>query len=286
MNLPGSKVVLQTKSCPQIPGMIPVIQTESLTKVYRTLKAVDNVSLSIEAGEIFGLLGPNGAGKSTLMKMLVTLLPPTEGRATIAGCDLLKQPALVRRAIGYVPQLLSADAMLTGYENLLIFAKLYDLPKSDRESRIAEALKSADLQSVANDLVGTYSGGMIRRLEIVTAMLHRPRVLFLDEPTVGLDPVARNSVWQQIRDLVARYGTTVVLTTHFMEEANVLCNRIAIMSRGKIRALGSIAELKAQMNQPNASLDEVFAHYASSTEEAGERIRDIADTRRASIRLG
>ncbi|WP_010586202.1 ABC transporter ATP-binding protein [Schlesneria paludicola] len=263
-----------------------VIETRSLTKAYGTLKAVDGLSLSIEAGRIFGLLGPNGAGKSTLMKMLVTLLPPTSGSATIAGCDLLKHPAQVRRSIGYVPQLLSADAMLSGYENLLIFAKLYDLPKADREARIADALQSADLQNVASHLVSSYSGGMVRRLEIVTAMLHRPKVLFLDEPSVGLDPVARSSVWQQIRELVANYGTTVVLTTHFMDEANALCDRIAIMSIGKIRALGSVAELKAGMNRPDATLDEIFAYYSRSTVESGERIRDIANTRRASARLG
>ena len=221
-----------------------------------------------------------------MMKMLVTLLPPTSGSATIAGFDLLKQPALVRRSIGYVPQLLSADAMLTGYENLLIFGQLYDLQGADRRDRISQALKSAGLQDVANNLVGTYSGGMIRRLEIVTAMLHRPRVLFLDEPTVGLDPVARHSVWRQIHGLVSETGTTVVLTTHFMDEADALCDRIAIMNAGKVCALGSVDELKAAMNNPGATLDDVFTHYAGAIDQTGEQFRDIATTRNAAARLG
>jgi ABC-2 type transport system ATP-binding protein len=263
-----------------------IIETRSLTKKYQSVTAVDALSLSISAGQVFGLLGPNGAGKSTVMKMLVTLLPPTSGTATIAGFDLLKQPAQVRRSIGYVPQLLSADAALTGYENLLIFAQLYDLPRQERAVRIQDALKSAALQDVANNLVGTYSGGMVRRLEIVTAMLHRPRVLFLDEPTVGLDPVARQSIWRQIRGLVMEFGTTVVLTTHFMDEADALCDRIAIMNAGKVSALGSVDELKAGMKNPGATLDDVFSHYAGTVERTGEQFRDIATTRNAAARLG
>ena len=263
-----------------------VIETRSLTKKFRQLTAVDALTLAISPGQVFGLLGPNGAGKSTVMKMLVTLLPPTSGTATIAGYDLLKQPGLVRKSIGYVPQLLSADAMLTGYENLLIFAQLYDLPRSDRATRIEQALQSAGLRDVAQQLVGTYSGGMIRRLEIVTAMLHRPRVLFLDEPTVGLDPVARHSIWRQVHSLVAEFGTTVVLTTHFMDEADALCDRIAIMSSGKVCALGTVDELKAGMNSPGATLDDVFSHYAGAIEKTGEQFRDIATTRSAAVRLG
>jgi ABC-2 type transport system ATP-binding protein len=263
-----------------------VIETHALTKRFHHVTAVDGLTLAVSEGQVFGLLGPNGAGKSTVMKMLVTLLTPTSGTAAIAGYDLVTQPALVRRSIGYVPQLLSADGMLTGYENLLIFAQLYDLPRRERAARIDRALTSAGLYDVANRLVNTYSGGMIRRLEIVIAMLHRPRVLFLDEPTVGVDPVARHAIWGQVHALVAEHGTTVVLTTHMMEEADALCDRIAIMTLGKVCALGSVDELKAAMGVPGATLDDVFAHYSGSATPTGERYRDVATTRRAAARLG
>lgn len=263
-----------------------VIETRSLTKRYERVAAVDALNLSVRAGEIFGLLGPNGAGKSTVMKMLVTLLPPTSGTATIAGMDLRTQPALVRKSIGYLPQLLSADAMLTGYENLLIFAQLYDLPRRERAARIEAALESAGLSKEAHQLVSRYSGGMIRRLEIVTAMLHRPRILFLDEPTVGLDPVARHGIWNQVRNLVAAFGTTVVLTTHLMDEAENLCSRIAMMNRGKVCALGTVDELKAGVKVERASLEDVFSFYAGSIEDTGEQFRDVANIRRSAARLG
>lgn len=275
-----------TAAPPTAPKSEAVIETRSLTKKYERVTAVDALNLSIGGGEIFGLLGPNGAGKSTVMKMLVTLLPPTSGTATIAGMDLLAQPALVRKLIGYVPQLLSADAMLTGYENLLIFAQLYDLPRHERKSRIEEALESAGLSREAHHLVSRYSGGMIRRLEIVTAMLHRPRVLFLDEPTVGLDPVARHGIWNQVRQLVAESGTTVVLTTHLMDEAENLCGRIAMMNRGQVCALGTVDELKAGVNVAGATLEDVFSFYAGSIEATGEQFRDVANTRRSAARLG
>jgi ABC-2 type transport system ATP-binding protein len=263
-----------------------IIETHSLTKRFHHLTAVDGLTLAVSEGQVFGLLGPNGAGKSTLMKMLVTLLPPTSGTAKVAGHDLLGQPALVRRSIAYVPQLLSADGMLTGYENLLILAQLYDLPRKERAARIDQALTSAGLQDAAHHLVNTYSGGMIRRLEVVTAMLHRPRILFLDEPTVGLDPVARHAIWRQIQALVAEHGTTVVITTHLMEEADALCDRIAIMNSGIVCALGSVDELKAAMQVPGATLDDVFTHYSGSSLKTGEQFRDIATTRRAAARLG
>jgi ABC-2 type transport system ATP-binding protein len=263
-----------------------IIETHALTKRFGHLTAVNELTLAVSEGQVFGLLGPNGAGKSTLMKMLVTLLPPTSGTAKVAGYDLLSQPALVRRSIGYVPQLLSADGMLTGYENLLIFAQLYDLPRKERAARIDQALTSAGLQDAAHHLVNTYSGGMIRRLEVVAAMLHRPRVLFLDEPTVGLDPVARHAIWRQVEGLVAQHGTTVVITTHLMDEADALCDRIAIMTSGRICALGSVDELKAAMQTPDATLDDVFSHYSGSATTTGERFRDIGTTRRAAARLG
>jgi ABC-2 type transport system ATP-binding protein len=271
---------------PLATGPVWIIETHSLTKRFRDLTAVDGLTLAVSEGQVFGLLGPNGAGKSTLMKMLVTLLPPTSGTAKVAGYDLLGQAALVRRSIGYVPQLLSADGMLTGYENLRIFPQLYDLPRKERATRIDAALTSANLQDAAHRLVNTYSGGMIRRLEVVAAMLHRPRVLFLDEPTVGLDPVARHVIWHQIQDLVAEHRTTVVITTHLMEEADALCDKIAIMNSGKICALGSVDELKTAMQIPGATLDDVFSHYSGSSTKTGERFRDIGTTRRAAARLG
>lgn len=194
----------------------PVLEAFSLTRRFGEHTAVDGFSVSVKRGEVFGLLGPNGAGKTTILKMLTTLLPPTSGNARIAGFDIVRQSADVRRVIGYVPQLLSADGALTGYENLLIFAKLYDIPRADREARIRSALAFMGLVDAAQQVVRTYSGGMIRRLELAEAMLHRPRVLFLDEPTVGLDPLARNTVWQHIEQLRADYGTTIVLTTHLM----------------------------------------------------------------------
>jgi ABC-2 type transport system ATP-binding protein len=240
----------------------------------------------VEAGEVFGLLGPNGAGKSTAIKMLTTLLPPSSGRAKIAGFDLKSQAAEVRWRIGYVPQALSADDTLTGYENLLIFAKLYNIPRRERESRVRQALVFMGLQDVANRLVHQYSGGMIRRLEIAQSILHQPLVLFLDEPTVGLDPLARAAVWEQVRQLRDNYGTTIILTTHFMEEADNLCSRVAIMHQGRVIAIGTPAELKASLGKSGATLDEVFIHYTGDQLALGGSYRDVSRTRRTARRLG
>src|ERR1700733_2678473 len=215
-----------------------VIDVQSLTRRYGALVAVDHLKFSVSSGATFGLLGPNGAGKSTLIKMLTTLLPVTEGTAKIAGFDLVKHPELVRKKIGYVSQMLSADGDLTGYENLLISAKLYGIPRSERKQRIAQGLDFMELGGVAAKLVKHYSGGMIRRLEIAQAMLHRPSVLFLDEPSVGLDPFAKQSVWQNIRDLRSEFGTSILMTTHDMEEADQLCETIAFMYQGELAALG------------------------------------------------
>lgn len=185
----------------------PALRTEGLTRRFGSHTVVDNVSLSVAEGEVFGLLGRNGAGKSTFIKMLTTLLPPTAGSALVEGFDILRQPARVREVIGYVPQALSADGELTGYENLLVFAQLYDIPRALRQQRIGEALDFMGLKAAASKLVATYSGGMIRRLEIAQSMLHRPKLLFLDEPTVGLDPVARETVWAHLRPLRANLAT-------------------------------------------------------------------------------
>jgi ABC-2 type transport system ATP-binding protein len=255
-----------------------------LTRRFDTITAVDALTISVSTGEVFGLLGPNGAGKTTVIKMLTTLLPPTSGQATVAGYDIVRQPARVRRVIGYVPQALSVDGSLTGYENLLIFAKLYDIPRRERETRLRDALAFMGLSDSAGKLVREYSGGMIRRLEIAQSTLHRPQVLFLDEPTVGLDPLARKAVWEHVERLRDDYGTTIVLTTHYMEEADNLCSRVAIMHLGKVATIGTPEELKASIG--GGTLDDVFVHYAGDALESGGSYRETASERRMAKRLG
>ena len=262
----------------------PILETQSLTKRFKTLTAVDDFSITIEPGEMFGLVGPNGAGKTTVIKMLTTILKPNSGNALVASYDIIRHSAQVRRVIGYVPQMLSADGSLTAYENLLIFAKLYHIPRGERESRIRDSLAFMGLAEVADKMVHDYSGGMIRRLEIAESMLHRPRVLFLDEPTVGLDPIARKAVWDHIRRLRADYGTTILLTTHYMEEADELCNRVAIMHLGKVAAIGTPAELKATVGE-SATLDDVFVHYSGYEVDSGGNYREVSRTRRTARML-
>jgi ABC-2 type transport system ATP-binding protein len=262
-----------------------ILVTDHLSRRFGSLRAVDDVSLTINSGEMFGLLGRNGAGKSTLIKMLTTLLPPTAGTATVGGFDIRREPARVRHCIGYVPQALSADGELTGYDNLLIFAKIYDLSAKGREQLIQDSLHFMGLEDAASKLVKTYSGGMIRRLEIAQSMLHRPEILFLDEPTIGLDPVAREAVWSHVCRLRKTYGTTIFLTTHYMEEAQELCTRIAIMRRGKIVTLGTPAELKAAHAGGNATLEEIFAHHTEDDHESGGGYRDAIKTRKTARRL-
>jgi ABC-2 type transport system ATP-binding protein len=218
--------------------------------------------------------------------MLTTLLPPTSGNASVAGFDIIRQAARVRRVIGYVPQALSVDGSLTGYENLLIFAKLYDIPRKERQIRIRDALAFMGLSDAADKLVREYSGGMIRRLEIAQSTLHRPRVLFLDEPTIGLDPLARKAVWEHVERLRDDYGTTIVLTTHYMEEADSLCSRVAIMHLGKVAIIGTPTELKASIGGSEKTLDDVFVHYAGDTLEVTGRFRETASERRMAKRLG
>lgn len=263
-----------------------ILETRALTRRFGKAIAVNDLNLTVQAGEVFGLLGPNGAGKSTAIKMLTTLLPPSAGGATIAGLDLTRQAATVRRAIGYVPQSLSADGSLTGYENLLIFAKLYDIPRKKRENYIQELLNFMGLQDAAHRLVQQYSGGMIRKLEIAQAILHQPLVLFLDEPTVGLDPLARSNVWELVERLRSNFGTTVFLTTHFMEEADSLCDRIAIMHQGQVIVTGTPTELKASLNKEDATLDDVFIHYTGDLLASGANYRETSRIRRTAQRLG
>lgn len=262
----------------------PAVTISALTRRFGALTAVDRATFTVVSRSIFGLLGPNGAGKTTVIKMLTTLLSPTEGTAMVAGFDIVTQPRAVRNHIGYVSQMLSADGELTGYENLLISAKLYGVPARERKRRIDQAFEFMELGDSAHRMVGHYSGGMIRRLEIAQSMLHRPAVLFLDEPTVGLDPVARHSVWRRIRDLRSEFGTTILLTTHDMEEANRLCEVVAFMHQGKLAALGSPAELKAALGK-DATLEDVFIrHTGTALSERGD-YRDVARTRRTAERL-
>jgi ABC-2 type transport system ATP-binding protein len=263
-----------------------ILETTALTRNFGKLTAVDALNLTIEQGEVFGLLGPNGAGKTTVIKMLTTLLPPTAGKAYVAGLDIAKEASSVRRLIGYVPQALSVDGSLTGYENLLIFAKLYDIPSRQREARLREALRMVGLTDAADKLVRQYSGGMIRRLEIAQSTLHRPGLLFLDEPTVGLDPLARQAVWQHIQQLRVDYRTTIFLTTHDMEEADQLCSRIAIMHLGKVVITDAPDRLKASIGKPDATLGDVFIHYAGDSLESGSSYRETSRGRRKARRLG
>lgn len=221
-----------------------VIETHQLTKAYGPIIAVDKLDITVESGEIFGLLGPNGAGKSTTISMLCTILKPTSGSATVNGFDIVKDANKVRKSIGIVFQDPSIDDRLTGRENLQIHADLYGVPVSERKQRIDRILKLVELEDRADDLMRTYSGGMRRRLELGRGLIHYPKVLILDEPTVGLDPQTRDHLWKYILDLKEEHDITVVLTTHYMDEADKLSDRIAIMDYGKIVILDTPQELK------------------------------------------
>jgi len=220
------------------------IETSDLTKRYGELAAVDRLNIKVKQGEIFGLLGPNGAGKTTVISMLCTMLRPTEGSAKVNGFDIVSQPDNVRRSIGIVFQEPSVDDELTGLENLLLHAMWYGVPRDVRRDRIKEVLELVGLENRKNDLVKTYSGGMRRRLEIGRGLIHHPEVLFLDEPTLGLDPQTRGQIWDYIADLAEKEEMTVVLTTHYMEEAEELCDRIAIIDQGKVVVLDTVDALK------------------------------------------
>ena len=256
---------------------------------FATHLAVDHVNLSIAPGEMYGLLGPNGAGKTTTIRMITTLLTPTTGSVRVFGIDATARPMLVRRVIGYVPQALSADANLTGVENVELFARLFDVPRRERKRRVADALDAMGLTEAAGRLAGTYSGGMVRRLELAQSLISAPRLLVLDEPTVGLDPIARGVVWEYIAKLRAEHQMTVLMTTHYMDEADTYCDRVSLMHRAKIRVTGRPEELRAGLGD-DATLDDVFRHYTGDTldkapeEEGG--LRDVRRTRRTARRLG
>jgi ABC-2 type transport system ATP-binding protein len=224
-----------------------VIETKDLTKKFGSLTAVDSVNIKVEQGEIFGLLGPNGAGKSTIISMLCTILKPTSGTALVNGYDIVRQPSLVRKSIGIVFQDPSVDDRLTGRENLEMHADLYDVPKSEMKLQIEKVLELVELSDRSDDFVRNYSSGMRRRLEIARSLVHTPKVLFLDEPTIGLDPQSRDHIWSYIRELLKAEDVTIILTTHYMEEADKLCKRVAIVDHGQIVALDTPESLKEKL---------------------------------------
>jgi ABC-2 type transport system ATP-binding protein len=249
------------------------IRTDRLRKQFGTFVAVRNVSFEVADGENFGLLGPNGAGKSTLIRLLTTLVEPTSGTAEVAGHDVRREPAAVRRAIGVIPQAFTSDLNLTAAENLDFYAKLYSISARRRQPMVRDLLEAVGLSAWRDRLVGTFSGGMRRRLEIARSLMHEPRVLFLDEPTTGLDPVSRLHMWDMIRRLKARTGVTLFLTTHDMEEAEQLCAQLAIFDHGAIVAQGSPARLKAQVG--GHTLQDVLIALT------GRALRDAADEKQS-----
>jgi ABC-2 type transport system ATP-binding protein len=264
------------------------VDVSDLIVQYGDVVAVDGVSFQVASGEVFGLLGPNGAGKTTAIRVLTGLLRPVAGDARVFGYDVTRQTMRVRQLIGYVPQQLSIDAALSGWENVWLFARLFDVPRRERADRIDEALGVVGLRESAQRLAATYSGGMIRRLELAQALVNRPRLLILDEPTIGLDPLARASVWERVEALRQELGMTVLLTTHYMEEADALCHRLAVMHRGTIRAEGTPRSLKAQVGG-TATLDDVFRHFAQDTEGldgSHESFSSVRRARRTAHRVG
>ena len=248
--------------------MTPAIDCRHLTHRYGDFTAVDDLTLRVEIGETMGLLGPNGAGKTTVVRLLTTLAPIQSGEVSIFGLDARRQTMDIRYNLGYVPQQVSIEPELTGRQNVEWLARLYDVPRSVRKERVTEAMGAMGLLEVADELAKTYSGGMVRRLELAQALVTRPSLLILDEPTVGLDPIAREGVWSQVRRMQRQYGMTVLLTTHYMEEADMLCDRVALMDRGVLRAVGTPADLKAQIG-PAATLEDVFRRYAGSDLHVG-----------------
>lgn len=259
---------------------------EELAVRYGAVQAVRAATFAVEAGQVFGLLGPNGAGKTSTLRVLTTLKRPAGGRASILGHDVTSAPATVRRLIGYVPQALSADGSLTGRENVSLFARLHAVPRDQRRSRIAQMLDLMDLGAAADRVVRTYSGGMVRRLEIACALIHRPRLLLLDEPTIGLDPVARRAVWRHLDEQREASGLTLLVTTHSMQEAEEQCQKLAVMSGGVVRGQGSPAALRDSLGRPGGTLEDVFVALTSTAQDDKGDLRDIQRSRRTARRLG
>jgi len=255
----------------------PAIKTHDLIRTFNGLTAVDSVNLTVRKGELFGLLGPNGAGKTTLIGMLSTMLKPTSGSASIWGYDIGSNPNQVRQSIGVVFQGNTLDDRLTGRENLDLHGRLYGMSKDLRRERMQEVLELVELLNRADDIVKTYSGGMMRRLEIARGLMHRPNVLFLDEPTLGLDPHTRNHIWDYIKRLNQQEKITMVLTTHYMEEADSLCERIAIIDLGKIVALGTPTELKSKLGGDIITLTTATEDAAAGLVEVCKELEHISD---------
>jgi ABC-2 type transport system ATP-binding protein len=262
----------------------PAIETKYLTKKYGDLTAVDELNLTIYYGEVFGLLGPNGAGKTTIISMLCTIIKPSSGNAAVNGFDILKKPADVRRSIGIVFQDPSIDDRLTGRENLQLHACLYDMPAELTKKRISDVLNLVGLEDRADSVMKTYSGGMRRRLELARGLLHHPNVLFLDEPTLGLDPQTREHLWAYIENLARTTGITIIITTHYMEEADKLCNRVAIIDYGKIKVVDTPANLKTALK------GDVITIITSHPEKLAARLTELrltpqTDSSKDTIRL-
>jgi ABC-2 type transport system ATP-binding protein len=250
---------------------LAAIAVEKIVKRYGDFEAVKGVSFSVEEGEIFGLLGPNGAGKSTLIRMMTTLMPATSGKAFVAGHDVEREPDSVRRSIGVIPQALTSDPDLTVEENLSIYAKLYSVPRAQRIKNISEVLEAVELTKWRSAQTKTLSGGMRRRLEIARGLVHDPRIFFLDEPTTGLDPVSRIAVWEMLNNLKNRRNLTILLTTHYMEEADRLCDRIAIVDHGTLVALGTPTQLKAGV--PGSNIVQV--QFTREDQDWAESLRGL-----------
>ncbi|MEY8018615.1 ATP-binding cassette domain-containing protein [Mycobacterium servetii] len=268
---------------------IMAIDCRNLTCRYGDFTAVDGLSLQVRPGETMGLLGPNGAGKTTVVRVLTSLTPVRHGELHIFGLDARTQTVDIRSNIGYVPQQLSIEPALTGRQNVAWFARLYGVARAERTERVDQALQAMQLLDVANRPAATYSGGMVRRLEVAQALVNRPSLLVLDEPTVGLDPIARDGVWTQVRHMQAEFGMTVLLTTHYMEEADALCDRVALMHRGALQAVGTPGGLKSALS-PQATLEDVFRHHAATelageTTESGKPLREIRSRRKAAGRV-
>jgi ABC-2 type transport system ATP-binding protein len=256
------------------PGSGDAIVVDHITKKYGDFTAVDDVSFTVHQGEIFGLLGPNGAGKSTLIRMMTTLLPLTGGRALINGFDVAKDPDSARHCMGVIPQALTSDIDLTVEENLSIYAKLYGVPAEDRTHNIDDLLKTVDLLKWRNAQTKTLSGGMRRRLEIARGLVHSPKIFFLDEPTTGLDPVSRVAVWEMLTEIKNRRALTILITTHYMDEADRLCDRLAIVDHGKLVALNSPMALKASVPGTNV-IEAQFLNAPADWQEELEKLQDV-----------
>ncbi|MFE9768341.1 ABC transporter ATP-binding protein [Streptomyces sp. NPDC005808] len=271
------------------------VTCSGLTYTFGATTAVDALDLSVRDGEVFGLLGPNGAGKTTAIRCITTLLPVPAGMVRVFGHDATRERMPVRRLLGYVPQQLSADSGLTGRENVELFARVFDVSRKERAARVDQALAAVDLSEVADRLAKTYSGGMVRRLELAQALVSAPRLLILDEPTIGLDPIARTSVWDHINAVRAATGMTVLVTTHYMDEADQYCDRVALMHQGQVHALGTSEELRRGLGERRGmtkpgelpTLEDVFRDIAGSglDDKSGD-FSDVRSTRRTATRVG